>query len=140
MVEGICQQVKRWQGSDHRLRGVGSALLFAESRWNRIHGCRYMPVLLHALNAAYQLRCAHKHPGAQVAARAGAVWRSPLPISASRRAEMAEKRHSPSASRAGQAEPPVVAEQAVSSAREAACPNRSLPDRPSGSGPNCRPR
>ena len=59
IVEQICQQVKRWQGSDHRLRWVGSALLFAESRWNRIHGYRHMPVLINALNAAYQLRCAH---------------------------------------------------------------------------------
>jgi putative transposase len=59
IVEHICQQVKRWQGSDHRLRWVGSALLFAESRWNRIHGYRHMPMLINALNAAYSLRCAH---------------------------------------------------------------------------------
>jgi putative transposase len=59
VVDRICQQVKRWQGSDHRLRWVGSALLFAESRWNRIYGYRHMPVLLNALNAAYRLRCAH---------------------------------------------------------------------------------
>lgn len=59
IVEHICQQVKRWQGSDHRLRWVSSALLFAESRWNRISGYRHMPVLINALNAAYQLRCAH---------------------------------------------------------------------------------
>jgi putative transposase len=68
--EHICQQVKRWQGSDHRLRWVGSALLFAESRWNRIHGHRHMPMLLNALPAAYQLRCAHNHAAlkAQVSA------------------------------------------------------------------------
>lgn len=59
IVDQICQQVKRWQGSDHRLRWVGSALLFAESRWNRIHGYRHMPVLINALNAAYRLRCVH---------------------------------------------------------------------------------
>jgi transposase-like protein len=59
IVEHICQQVKRWQGSDHRLRWVGSALLFAETRWNRIHGHRHMPMLINALNAAYKLRCAH---------------------------------------------------------------------------------
>jgi putative transposase len=59
VVDRICQQVKRWQGSDHRLRWVGSALLFAESRWNRIHGYRHMPVLINALNAAYRFRCAH---------------------------------------------------------------------------------
>ncbi len=59
IVEHICQQVKRWQGSDHRLRWVGSALLFAETRWNRIHGYRHMPMLINALNAASRLRCAH---------------------------------------------------------------------------------
>ena len=59
VVDTICQQVKRWQGSDHRLRWVGSALLFAESRWNRVQGYRHMPVLLNALQAAYRLRCAH---------------------------------------------------------------------------------
>ena len=70
IVEHICQQVKRWQGSDHRLRWVGSALLFAESRWNRIHGHRHMPVLINALNAAYQLRCVHNQAAlkAQVSA------------------------------------------------------------------------
>ena len=59
IVDHICQQVKRWQGSDHRLRWMGSALLFAESRWNRIHGYRHMPMLINALEAAYRLRCAH---------------------------------------------------------------------------------
>ncbi len=57
IVEKICTQVKRWQGRDHRLRWVGSALLFAESRWNRLCGYRHMPALVHALEAAYQLRC-----------------------------------------------------------------------------------
>lgn len=57
IVDHICRQVKRWQGSDHRLRWVGSALLFAESRWNRIYGYRHMPILLSALNKAYRLRC-----------------------------------------------------------------------------------
>jgi len=59
IVDHICHQVKRWQGSDHRLRWVGSALLFAETRWNRIHGYRHMPMLINALDAAYRLRCAH---------------------------------------------------------------------------------
>jgi putative transposase len=71
IVDRICQQVKRWQGSDHRLRWVGSALLFAESRWNRIHGYRHMPVLLNALNAAYRLRCAHNQ--AELKAQASAA-------------------------------------------------------------------
>ena len=60
MVEEICRQVKRWQGSDHRLRWVGSALLHAEGRWNRIFGYRHMPVLINALESAYQLRCNQK--------------------------------------------------------------------------------
>jgi transposase-like protein len=56
IVEKICRQVKRWQGRDHRLRWVGSALLFAESRWNRLHGYRHMPVLIAALDTAYRIR------------------------------------------------------------------------------------
>jgi transposase-like protein len=50
VVGKICTQVKRWQGSDHRLRWVASALLFAESRWNKLHGYRHMPVLVNALS------------------------------------------------------------------------------------------
>jgi transposase-like protein len=57
VVEKICKQVKRWQGSDHRLRWVASALLYAESRWNRLHGYRHLPLLLHNLQRAYQARC-----------------------------------------------------------------------------------
>ncbi len=56
VVERICRQVKRWQGSDHRLRWVGSALLYAESRWNRIRGYEALPKLVTALEKAYQLR------------------------------------------------------------------------------------
>lgn len=59
-VEKICTQVKRWQGRDHRLRWVASGLLFAEGRWNRLHGYRHMPVLTAALEAAYRLRCGCK--------------------------------------------------------------------------------
>ena len=55
-VAKICQQVKRWQGSDHRLRWVGSSILFAESNWNKIHGYRHMPVLVKALDAAWRQR------------------------------------------------------------------------------------
>ncbi len=57
MVEQICKQVKRWQRGDHRLRWIGSALLYGESRWNRIRGYRHIPVLVRALDAAYRLRC-----------------------------------------------------------------------------------
>jgi putative transposase len=56
LVAKICAQVKRWQGNDHRLRWISSALLFAESRWNKLHGYRHMPVLVNALDVAYRLR------------------------------------------------------------------------------------
>jgi hypothetical protein len=55
-VAKICTQVKRWQGRDHRLRWVASSLLFAESRWNKLHGYRHMPILVKALDIAYRLR------------------------------------------------------------------------------------
>lgn len=58
VVDKICKQVKRWQGSDHRLRWVASAMLHAESRWNRLHGYRHLPLLLHNLQRAYEVRCA----------------------------------------------------------------------------------
>lgn len=57
VVAKICRQVKRWQGSDHRLRWVSSALLYAEGRWNKVRGYRHMPVLINAIDAAYRLRC-----------------------------------------------------------------------------------
>jgi putative transposase len=56
VVDKICQQGKRWRGSDHRLRWVASAMLFAESRWNRLHGYRHLPLLLHNLQRAYDAR------------------------------------------------------------------------------------
>lgn len=56
VVDQICQQVKRWQGSDHRLRWVASAMLYAEARWNRLHGYRHLPLLLHNLRRAYEVR------------------------------------------------------------------------------------
>ena len=55
-VNRICLQVKRWQGGDHRLRWIGSALLFAESHWNRIHSHRYIPGLIAAMEHNYQIR------------------------------------------------------------------------------------
>jgi transposase-like protein len=58
VVDKICRQVKRWQGSDHRLRWVASAMLYAESRWNRLHGYRHLPLLVHNLEKAYDVRCA----------------------------------------------------------------------------------
>ena len=58
MVETICKQVKRWQGSDHRLRWIASAMLYVETRWRRLHGYRHLPLLVHNLERAYQLRLA----------------------------------------------------------------------------------
>lgn len=54
--ERICRQVKRWQGSDHRLRWVASTLLFAESRWNRIQGYGHMEALVSSMKAERALR------------------------------------------------------------------------------------
>jgi len=38
IVEETCRNVKRWQDGDQRLRWIASALLYAESRFNRLHG------------------------------------------------------------------------------------------------------
>lgn len=48
-VETVCRNVKRWRGGDQYLRWVASGLLWAESRWNRIHGYRQLPVLVKEL-------------------------------------------------------------------------------------------
>jgi transposase-like protein len=56
LTERICRQVKRWQGSDHRLRWVGSSLLFTESRWNRIQGYGQIEALVSSMKAEYALR------------------------------------------------------------------------------------
>jgi putative transposase len=60
ITDKICRQVKRWQGSDHRLRWVASSLIFAESRWSRLHGYRYIPGLVSAMKTAYVLRLQHQ--------------------------------------------------------------------------------
>jgi putative transposase len=51
-VETVCRNVKRWQGGDQYLRWVASGLLWAESRWNRIHGFRELPILVKELELA----------------------------------------------------------------------------------------
>ena len=51
-VETVCRNVKRWQGGDQYLRWVASGLLWAESRWNRIHGHREIPILVKELELA----------------------------------------------------------------------------------------
>lgn len=51
-VEILCRNVKRWQGGDQYLRWVASGLLWAESRWNRVHGHREIPILVKELELA----------------------------------------------------------------------------------------
>ena len=60
-VERVCRNVKRWQGGDQYLRWVGSGLLFAESRWNRVHGYREIPVLVKELELAVVKALPLKH-------------------------------------------------------------------------------
>ncbi len=52
VVETVCRNVKRWQGGDQYLRWVGSGLLYAESRWNRVHGFREIALLVKELELA----------------------------------------------------------------------------------------
>lgn len=51
-VAKVCRNVKRWQGGDQYLRWVASGLLWAESRWNRLHGRRDLPILVKELELA----------------------------------------------------------------------------------------
>jgi len=52
VVEKVCQNVKNWQGGDQYLRWVGSGLIWAESRWNRVHGYKELPILVKELELA----------------------------------------------------------------------------------------
>src|SRR6185437_1226304 len=40
-----------------RLRGVASALVYVESRWNRLQGYHQIPALISALESAYHYVC-----------------------------------------------------------------------------------
>jgi putative transposase len=51
-VETVCRNVKRWQDGDQYLRWVASGLLWAESRWNRLHARRDIPILVKELELA----------------------------------------------------------------------------------------
>jgi putative transposase len=51
-VETVCRNVKRGQGGDQYRRWVASGLLWAESRWNRIHAYREIPILVKELELA----------------------------------------------------------------------------------------
>lgn len=52
VVETVCRNVKRWKNGDQRLRWIASGLLWAESRWNRVHGYRELPILVKELELA----------------------------------------------------------------------------------------
>ena len=46
-----------WQGRDHHLCCVVSALLYAETRGTGLERYRHLLLLLHDLQRVYQLRC-----------------------------------------------------------------------------------
>ncbi len=52
IVGQVCRKVKRWQGGDQYLRWVGSALLYAESRFNRVRGYRQIPHIVKEIELA----------------------------------------------------------------------------------------
>ena len=64
MVETVCRNVKRWYGGDQYLRWIASALLWAESRWNRIHGYRELPILVKELELAVVRHIPVRHASA----------------------------------------------------------------------------
>jgi len=61
IVEKVCRNVKRWTDGDQRLRWVASALLYAESRWNRIHNSADLPVLVKELELAVVKTIPRRH-------------------------------------------------------------------------------
>lgn len=64
LVETVCRNVKRWHGGDQYLRWVASALLWAESRWNRISGYRELPILVKELELAVVRNIPVRHASA----------------------------------------------------------------------------
>jgi len=64
MVETVCRNVKRWYGGDQYLRWIASALLWAESRWNRIRGYRELPILVKELELAVVRNIPVRHASA----------------------------------------------------------------------------
>jgi putative transposase len=61
LVETVCRNVKRWQGGDQYLRWVASGLLWAESRWNRLHGYREIPILVKEMELALLKKIPVRH-------------------------------------------------------------------------------
>ena len=64
IVETVCRNVKRWHGGDQYLRWIASALLWAESRWNRITGYRELPILIKELELAVVRNIPVRHASA----------------------------------------------------------------------------
>lgn len=64
MVDTICRNVRHWQGGDHRLRWVGSALVYAESRWNRVRGHKFLYMLVRQMDKHFKPTCQTKAAGA----------------------------------------------------------------------------
>lgn len=60
-VDTVCRNVKRWQGSDQRLRWVASGLLWAESRWNKLHHAAEIPVLMKEMELAVVKKMPLRH-------------------------------------------------------------------------------
>jgi len=52
-VRTACRNVKRWRPGDQRERWICSALLFAESKFRRIHGYRELPRFIDVLDARF---------------------------------------------------------------------------------------
>jgi putative transposase len=61
VVETVCRNVKRLQGGDQYLRWVASGLLWAEYRWNRLHGYREIPILVKELELAILKKVPVRH-------------------------------------------------------------------------------
>jgi len=61
IVETVCRHVKRWHDGDQRLRWVASGLLWAESRWNRIHNFSELPILVKELELAVVKTIPRRH-------------------------------------------------------------------------------
>lgn len=62
-VDTVCRNVKRWNSSDHRLRWLASALIFAEAKWNRLHGYRQIPLLNKEIELAVLRPVLPRHAG-----------------------------------------------------------------------------
>jgi hypothetical protein len=51
-VKTVCRNVKRWRGGDQRERWVGAGPLVPERHFQKVHGCREIPLLMAFLTNA----------------------------------------------------------------------------------------